>query len=142
MDNFTRVAAIPHKFDHGEERSVIAFSKLTDTYEEIRNAGAQLVGGVDIIKAIQSGAVSLQDFQYIIAHPNILPELAALRGLMKRKFPNPSHGTLEADLVKTTERFLNGICYTAVKDEYEKNFGTINAAFGTVSSRLSPALFY
>lgn len=135
MDNFTRVVAIPHKFEHGEERTVIAFSKSTDTYDDIRNAGAQLVGGVELIKNIQNGVLSLQDFQYIIAHPNILPELAALRGLMKRKFPNPNHGTLDPDLVKTTERFLNGICYTAVKDEYEKTFGSVNTVIGTVSGR-------
>lgn len=133
MDNFTRVVAVPHKFDLNEERSILAFSKLTDTYDDIRNAGAQLVGGVDLIKSIQSGALSVQDFQYIIAHPNILPELAVLRGLMKKKFPNPAYGTLHNDLVQTTEKFQHGICYTAIKDEYEKEFGTINAVIGTVN---------
>lgn len=133
MDNFTRIVSIPHKFDQEQERSILAFTKATETYDDIRNAGAQLVGGVDIIKNIQSGALSLQDFNYVIAHPNILPELAALRGLMKRNFPNPNHGTLDTDLVKTTERFVHGICYTAIKDEHEKEFGTVNAVIGTVS---------
>lgn len=133
MDNFTRVAAIPHKFDQDDERLLLAFSKSEETYDDIRNAGAQLVGGVDLIKQIQTGKLSLQDFNYVIAHPNILPELSALRGLMKRRFPNPNHGTLDADLVKTTEKFIHGICYTVVKDEYEKEFGTINAVIGTVS---------
>lgn len=126
------MVAIPHKFDHGQDRSIIAFSKLTDTYDDITNAGAQLVGGVDLIKNIQSGKISLQDFQYAIAHPNILPELAALRGILKKKFPNPVNGTLDVDLVKVTERYRNGICYTAVKDEYEKNFGTIDTVIGNV----------
>lgn len=135
MENFTRVVAIPHKFEHGEERTILAFSKLVDTYEDIRNAGAQLVGGVELIKDIQKGSLSLQDFRYIIAHPSILPELAPLRGIMKRKFPHPGHGTLDGDLVKATDKFLNGISYTAVKDEYEKNFGVVNTVIGTVSEK-------
>lgn len=133
MSDFTRVVAIPHRFDHGEERSILALSKSSEIYDDIRNAGAQLVGGLDLIKSIQSGSLSLQDFKYILAHPNILPELSALRGLMKRKFPNPNSGTLDGDLVKATEKFLHGICYSLVKDEHEPEFGTINAAIGTVS---------
>nr|CAD7404450.1 unnamed protein product [Timema cristinae] len=39
-----------------------------------------------------SGEVSLQDFQFVVAHLNILPELSSLRGLMKRKFPSAKIG--------------------------------------------------
>lgn len=133
MDNFTRIAPVPYKFDHGQERSIIAFSKLSETYDEIRDAGAQLVGGVELIKKIQNGELSMQDFQYVVAHPNILPELAALRGLLKRRFPNPHSGTLDPDLVTVAKRFINGISYTAKKDEYEKDFGTVDTVIGTVS---------
>lgn len=75
----------------------------------------------------------MQDFQYIIAHPNILPELVVLRGLMKRKFPHPKTGTLTPNIVEMVNKYMNGINYTAKKDEYEKDFGIIETSVGPVS---------
>jgi hypothetical protein len=40
----------------------------------------------------QSGELSLHDFHFVVAHPDILPELVSVRGLMKRKFPNQKSG--------------------------------------------------
>lgn len=80
VDNFTRIVAIPHRFDHGEDRSVLVFCKEPDLQKKATEAGAQLSGGVELIKQIQNGHVSLPDFRFILAHPDILPELVALRG--------------------------------------------------------------
>ncbi|XP_044262259.1 39S ribosomal protein L1, mitochondrial [Tribolium madens] len=136
VEDFTRIVSIPFKFDHGEERSIIAFAKTPPALKEALDAGAQLAGGVDLIKQIQNGAVSLQNFKYIIAHPDILPELVALRGLMKRRFPNPKMGTLDVDLGGVVSRFVNGISYTAKKDEHEKDFGLIETVIGTLDMDL------
>ena len=132
VEDFSRIAAIPHKFEHGDERAIIAFSKTASVRQEALDAGAQLAGGVDLIKQIQNGGVSLQNFQYIIAHPDILPELVPLRGVMKRRFPNPKMGTLAVDLTGVTERLLHGISYSAKKDEHEKDFGLVEAVVGTL----------
>lgn len=74
----------------------------------------------------------LTDYQFVIAHPNILPELVALRGLMKRKFPNPRSETLGTNLGEMIERFSNGISYTATKDEHQQDFGLISTNVGTL----------
>ncbi|RZB39391.1 mitochondrial ribosomal protein L1, partial [Asbolus verrucosus] len=132
VDDFNQVVAIPHKFDHGEERAIIAFSKTAEAQKEALDAGAQLAGGVDLIKQVQNGAISLQNFHFVVAHPDILPELLALRGVMKRKFPNPKNGTLDVDLATVTERFINGIHYYAKKDEHEKDFGLVETVIGTL----------
>lgn len=34
----------------------------------------------------------LPDFQFVIAHPNILQELSVIRGLLKNKFPELEKG--------------------------------------------------
>ncbi|KAK4881077.1 hypothetical protein RN001_004396 [Aquatica leii] len=132
VDNFTRIAPISHKFNHGEERSILVFTKEVVMQDEARSAGAQLAGGIELIKEIQNGNLSLQDFDFIVAHPNILPELVALRGLMKRKFPNPKTGTLELDIPSVVDKFVNGINYSAIKDEYEKDFALIETVIGTL----------
>ncbi|KAH8278763.1 hypothetical protein KR018_008912 [Drosophila ironensis] len=135
VDNFQRMAMIPHKFEHGEERKIIVFTKGNDyplISHRTKCSGASLVGGVELIKDITSGELLLSDYQYIIAHPNILPELVALRGLMKRKFPNPKSETLGANLAEMIVKFSSGISYSAAKDEYQQNFGLITASVGTL----------
>jgi hypothetical protein len=47
----------------------------------------------------QSGELSLHDFHFIVAHPDILPELVSVRGLMKRKFPNQKSGMWTQEVV-------------------------------------------
>ncbi|XP_050303730.1 39S ribosomal protein L1, mitochondrial [Anthonomus grandis grandis] len=132
IDNFKRIAAVPHPFDHGEDRAIIAFAKNPESIKEAKDAGASLAGGVDLIKQIQNGQVHLNDFQYSIAHPDILPELVVLRGIMKRKFPNAKNDTLTPLVGKVVSQFVNGISYQALKDEYEKDFGQIEATLGTL----------
>lgn len=133
VDNFRRIAAVPHAFDHGEERTILVFAKDENIQKEATLAGATLAGGVDLVKEIQNGQVLLQDFQHIVAHPDILPELVPLRGLMKRRFPNVRNGTLAGDVGVTVAKFLNGINYQAIKDEFEKDFGQIDAVIGKLN---------
>lgn len=61
-----------------------------------------------------------------------MPELIALRGLMKRKFPNPRSETLGTNLVEMIKHFSNGISYTATKDEHQQDFGLISTSVGTL----------
>lgn len=132
VDNFHRMAMIPHKFDHGENRQILAFTKNNEHISEAREAGATLVGGVELIKDIQNGDLLLSDYQHIIAHTNILPDLVVLRGLMKKKFPNPKNGTLGPNLTEMINKFVNGVSYSAVKDENQQNFGLVTACIGTL----------
>jgi large subunit ribosomal protein L1 len=133
LDNFQRMAMIPHGFDHGEDRKIIAFVKGQDLIKEATDAGAALVGGVELIKDLQSGGLDLSIYSYVVAHPNILPELVTLRGLMKRKFPNPKNGTLGTNVGEIVQKFLNGIQYSATKDENQQDFGLISTTIGYVS---------
>ncbi|XP_019867391.2 39S ribosomal protein L1, mitochondrial [Aethina tumida] len=132
VDNFTKIVQVPHKFDHGSERNIVVFSKDTEEQRAALAAGASLAGGVELIKQVQNGQLNLADFQYHIAHPNILPELVALRGLLKRRFPNPKAGTLDVNVLQAVDKFMNGINYSATKDEYEKDYGVINTVIGTL----------
>ncbi|KAK5649188.1 hypothetical protein RI129_000217 [Pyrocoelia pectoralis] len=133
LDNFTRMAPMPYKINHGEERAILAFAKDPEVQDAARNAGASLAGGVELIKEIQNGSLSLQDFQFVVAHPNILPELVSIRGIMKKKFPNPKNGTLSADMQASVTKYLNGVTYSAIRDEHEKDFGLIETVIGTLS---------
>uniref|UniRef100_A0A1A9WY60 Large ribosomal subunit protein uL1m n=1 Tax=Glossina brevipalpis TaxID=37001 RepID=A0A1A9WY60_9MUSC len=133
VENFQRMAVVPHKFDHGEERRILVFAKGNDEIEKARQAGGTLVGGVELIKNITEGELLLADYRYVIAHTNILPELVALRGLLKRKFPNPKSETLGINLSQMITRFADGISYTANKDEHQQDYGLISTCVGTLN---------
>lgn len=53
VDKYHKIIELPHPYDHGEDRTIIAFCQSTEMMEEARNAGAMLVGGKDIIKSIE-----------------------------------------------------------------------------------------
>ncbi len=133
VDNFQRMALINHKFDHGEERSILAFAKGQEHLTAASESGATLVGGPELVKEIQNGDINLQDYQYVVAHTNVLPDLVPIRGLMKKKFPNPKNGTLGTNLTELVQKFCNGIQYSVSKDENQQDFGLITTTIGTVS---------
>lgn len=133
IDNFQQMAMIPHKFDHGEDRKILVFAKGQELLNEAQQCGATLVGGAELVKEIQNGNLVISEYQYFIAHPNILPDIVTLRGIMKKKFPNPKNGTLGPNVGELVKRFLNGVQYNANKDEEQQDFGLIQTTIGTVS---------
>lgn len=136
VENFHRMATINHKFVHGEERTLLVFTKGLENIEEAKKAGATLAGDANLIKSIQNGDLALQDFQYVLAHSNMLPDLVHVRGLMKKKFPNPKLGTLGTDVIDMINRFMNGITYSVVKDENQKDFSQVSVQIGTLQMEI------
>lgn len=53
VDKYHKIIELPHPYDHGEDRTILAFCQTTQMMEEARNAGALLVGGKDVIKSIE-----------------------------------------------------------------------------------------
>lgn len=85
------------------------------------------------------GNVRFADYQFILAHPDIMPELLALRGLLKKKFPSPKNETLGLDLPALVSKFMSGIFITGKRDETQDNFGLVETSIGRVkkTSRIS-----
>ncbi|CAG5087389.1 Similar to Mrpl1: 39S ribosomal protein L1 [Cotesia congregata] len=133
MEKFSRSVYMPHIFDHGEKRNVIAFVKTEEIKNLARNAGAEVVGGKEIITKIQTGEISANDFTAAVAHPEIMVDLTVVRGLLKRKFPNPRNGTLGLDLADMIKKILHGINYTVNPYERQPQLGIITAPIGTLS---------
>ena len=89
--------------------------------EEAKAAGADFVGGVDMIQQIQGGWF---DFDIIVATPDMMGQLLGPKGLM----PNPKTGTVTMDVAKAIDEIKKGkVEYRVDKD------GNINVLFGKVS---------
>ncbi|CAG5033679.1 unnamed protein product [Parnassius apollo] len=133
LDNFTRLTLLPHSFPRDEERTILAFCKGPELIKQALEAGATTAGASEIVKKIQDGELKLFDYDYIIAHPNMITELVPIRGLMKRRFPNIRNGTLDSNLCDLVKKFAAGIQFRVTKDEQQENYGSVEVPVGRLN---------
>jgi len=114
---------------HGTGKTVrVAVFCPADKEKDAREAGADVVGGNELVEAIQGGREL--DFDVAIATPDMMAEVGKLgrvlgpRGLM----PNPKAGTVTQDVAKAVTEFKGG------RIEYRNDrHGNVHAVVGKVS---------
>ena len=115
---------LPH--GTGKTRRIAAFA-IGEKAREALDAGADLVGGEDLVKKVQEGTI---DFDVALATPDLMGMVGRLgkilgpRGLM----PNPKAGTVTFDIGKAVRDVQGG----RVEFRVDK-FGIIHAAIGKAS---------
>ncbi len=115
---------LPH--GTGKSVKVLAFAK-GDKLKEAQEAGADYVGGEDLVKKIEAGWL---DFDRVVATPDIMSVVSRLgkvlgpRGLM----PSPKGGTVTPDIGLAVKEFKRGKLEFRL-DEY----GNIHTLFGRCS---------
>ena len=95
--------------------------------EEAKAAGADVVGGKEILEDIQKGWL---DFEVMIATPDMMAELGKLGRILGPKglMPNPKTGTVTMDVAKAVQETKAGkVTYRSDKD------GNVHMPIGRVS---------
>jgi ribosomal protein L1, bacterial/chloroplast len=99
--------------------------------EEAKEAGADFVGGKEILEEIQKGWL---EFEVIIATPDMMGELGKLGRILGPKglMPNPKTGTVTMDVAKAVSEVKAGkVNYRTDKE------GNVHVMFGKVSFETS-----
>lgn len=106
----------------------VAVFAPADKHADATAAGADVVGGPELVEAIAGGQEP--DFDLAIATPDLMAEVGKLgrvlgpRGLM----PNPKSGTVTPDVAKAVTEFKGG------RIEYRNDrYGIVHAPIGKVS---------
>ncbi|HOX24100.1 MAG TPA: 50S ribosomal protein L1 [Elusimicrobiales bacterium] len=98
------MVVLPHGSGKTKKIAVIAKGEKA---KEAQDAGADMVGGNDIVDAIVKGEMN---FDVLVATPDVMKDLARIakilgpRGLM----PNPKSGTVTFDLARTIKELKAG----------------------------------
>ena len=109
----------------GKTKKVLA---ITNKTEDAKNAGADFVGGKDMIEKIQKE--NWFGFDVIVATPDMMGELGKIGRILGPKglMPNPKTGTVSMDIAKAVKDIKAGkVEYRADKE------GNINVTIGRVS---------
>jgi len=102
-DQYVRgTVSLPH--GTGKKQRIAA---IASDLSKAKKAGAEVVGGEELIKEIQAGKM---DFDVLVAEPAFMPKLASVarilgpRGLM----PSPKNGTVAPDIEKAIAELVKG----------------------------------
>ena len=115
---------LPH--GTGKTKKVLVITQGAKV-EEAKAAGADVVGGKEILEDIQKGWL---DFEVMIATPDMMAELGKLGRILGPKglMPNPKTGTVTMDVAKAVQETKAGkVTYRTDKD------GNVHLPIGRVS---------
>ena len=109
----------------GKKVRVAVFTN--DKAEDAKKAGADIVGGEDLIEKVASGQI---DFDRVIATPDMMPKMSKVARVLGPKglMPNPKLGTVTNDVAAAVANAKAG----QIEYRAEKN-GIIHAGIGKMS---------
>lgn len=120
------VTTLPH--GTGKSRKVLVFAKgpkATDAEE----AGADLVGGEELVAEVQQGKVDWKQYDLILATPDMMGQVGRLGATFKQKMPNPKAGTVSPNIGQAVSDIKKA---TRVEYRVEKA-GIVQAPIGKAS---------
>lgn len=97
--------AVPHGFGKVYRIAVFAEGAAAD---EAREAGADVVGGLELIENIKSGNVKI-DFDKCFSTHAMMPNLRQIAKYLRQLMPDTKKGTVTKDIAKAVEEAKRGV---------------------------------
>ena len=130
MKEFTHSMVLPHFFDDGTVHRLLVFCKSPEDKTLASSLGAEIVGGVEVVKAMQKGEIKYDDFDHCVCTPDMYADISSLRKHLRERFPNPKTGSV-GDIKAMFKIFTEGKTYEA--HVVEEKVGKLEAHFATLN---------
>ena len=116
--------SLPHGLGKSKKVAVVTRG---DKQKDAQTAGADIVGGDDLVDQISKGFL---DFDILVATPDLMKDLSKLGKVLGPKglMPNPKSGTVTMDVAKTVKELKAGRVEYKVDD-----YGIIHVPVGKAS---------
>lgn len=115
--------SLPH--GTGKSRKVAVITK-GDAVQAAEEAGAERVGGEDLVKEIQGGWA---DFDVLLCTPDVMNWVGKLGSILRAKMPSKKAGTVDPDIAKVVREIKS-----AARVDYRvEKTGIVHAPIGKVS---------
>lgn len=133
VERFSGIVSYSNSFEYANKRKVVAVCKTEEDSEAARAAGAEISGTSDLIRMIKIGDITMDNFDDLVCHGDMLLELATIKGLIGNFFPTKQRGNVGFDMHKLVSYFVNGHEYKLKKDNCEPDYGFVQIQFGRLS---------
>lgn len=133
VENFKDMLVLPHYFEIGKKRVVMAFTQNPDAQMAAREAGADFVGGTEVIRKIKRGEMKVDEVDCFVANLDIVNELAGIRGILNDKLPTQGNGLLGLDVIPLVKHYSRAVTFGVKQDEDHPEWGVCQVAIGRLS---------
>lgn len=136
VSGFDGILTYPNMFEYKRNRRIVAICKSPHDQEIATNAGAIMAGSTDLIKMIKTKTLTKEHFDHIVSHTDMIIPLSEIRGVLKEHFPNKIRGNFGTDMDQLVKKFVEGIDFQCVKDDYEKDYAWVEAIIGRLNMNI------
>ncbi|KAI2804269.1 mitochondrial 54S ribosomal protein mrpl1 [Blomia tropicalis] len=133
LESFRGIISYTNEFSFGGNRKIVAICKTEEDQEVAKQSGAELVGSSDIINMLKGGEISMENFDDLVCHGDMLIELANIKNTIGPFFPTKQRGNIGFDMKRLVKHFVNGFEYKLNKDNHEPDYGFVKIPFGRLA---------
>ncbi|ESO87114.1 hypothetical protein LOTGIDRAFT_229272 [Lottia gigantea] len=108
---------VPNEFKTSEKKRIAVISLEKKDQEIAEEMGAEIFGGLDIGRMIETGGISVDDFDVLLSTPEAAKQIIKLRPILLQKFPNKRDNTLDANIQSLITFHLQSVEGKLIMDE-------------------------
>jgi len=133
LTDMSKVVVFPHPYPHTEKRLILAFAKDVNHQTQAAEAGAEIVGGPELVKKILKGVLRVDDVDYVACHVDMLQDVTPLRGLLKHHYPSLKAGNVSLDVAALVRYFQFGVKALVKADKRYPEYGVCMCNVGKLN---------
>lgn len=127
----------PHSFPNKSRITrILCFCRSAEEASTLIDNGADLAGGVSLVKQIQAGEVDWTQFDHILSSADIIEEIEPLRSIMRKKMPQLGK-TISVDIFGLLQAYRKSVIYNVKRDAYENDYAQVSVPLARLDMNIN-----